>query len=243
MARIEVAAEGLARFADAEFRRQVVEKLKALGFRYVSLDLEGFRSGSLNAVLPPEKLQIADRQVGWAMARENRQPHQDRLAGWRPPAVPRRRGRATPSRARGSCDAGDRRPFARRSPAGAGEWVRLAASRSSMGMTNSAAGPLSSGVAMGRCLASRILRPILESEPSPPRSRAGIGGGPLTVERPRIGHGVGRGDIQLGLGPAWRGARPCPPARGGPPASRGARRPHRRPRPAAAQGSCRAHGR
>ncbi|MGO8689160.1 MAG: ATP-dependent sacrificial sulfur transferase LarE [Thermoguttaceae bacterium] len=62
MARIEVAAEGLARFADAEFRRQVVEKLKGLGFRYVSLDLEGFRSGSLNAVLPPEKLQISDRK-------------------------------------------------------------------------------------------------------------------------------------------------------------------------------------
>ena len=60
MARIEVPAEGLARFADAEFRCQVVEKLKGLGFRYVSLDLEGFRSGSLNAVLPPEKLQIAD---------------------------------------------------------------------------------------------------------------------------------------------------------------------------------------
>ena len=59
MARIEVGPEGLAKFADAEFRRQVVGKLKSLGFRYVSLDLEGFRSGSLNAVLPPESLQIA----------------------------------------------------------------------------------------------------------------------------------------------------------------------------------------
>jgi uncharacterized protein len=59
MARIEVAPEGLAKFADAGFRRQVVEKLKSLGFRYVSLDLEGFRSGSLNAVLPPQSLQIA----------------------------------------------------------------------------------------------------------------------------------------------------------------------------------------
>ncbi len=62
MARIEVASEGLAKFADAEFRRQVVEKLKSLGFRYVSLDLEGFRSGSLNAVLPPESLQIAAKK-------------------------------------------------------------------------------------------------------------------------------------------------------------------------------------
>ncbi len=29
-----------------------LEGLKALGFRYVTLDLEGFRSGSLNASLP-----------------------------------------------------------------------------------------------------------------------------------------------------------------------------------------------
>jgi uncharacterized protein len=58
MARIEVPADALARFADAEFRRRVVEKLKSLGFKYVSLDLEGFRSGSLNAVLPRERLEI-----------------------------------------------------------------------------------------------------------------------------------------------------------------------------------------
>jgi uncharacterized protein len=76
MARIEVAAEGLARFADADFRRQVVEKLKGLGFRYVSLDLEGFRSGSLNAVLAPEKLQIANRQ-GVAESRAEVHQHRD----------------------------------------------------------------------------------------------------------------------------------------------------------------------
>jgi len=62
MARIEVAPDALARFADAAFRRRVVEKLKSLGFKYISLDLEGFRSGSLNVVLPVESLQIADRQ-------------------------------------------------------------------------------------------------------------------------------------------------------------------------------------
>ncbi len=64
MARIEVGADGLGRFADAAFRRRVVERFKALGFKYVSLDLEGFRSGSLNVVLPVESLQIADRQPG-----------------------------------------------------------------------------------------------------------------------------------------------------------------------------------
>ncbi|MGO8751730.1 MAG: ATP-dependent sacrificial sulfur transferase LarE [Thermoguttaceae bacterium] len=58
MARIEVPPETLARFADADFRHQVVEQLRAAGFKYVSLDLEGFRSGSMNAVLPAESLQI-----------------------------------------------------------------------------------------------------------------------------------------------------------------------------------------
>ena len=58
VARIEVAADALTRFADESFRREVVEHLKSLGFKYVSLDLEGFRSGSLNAALPAENLQI-----------------------------------------------------------------------------------------------------------------------------------------------------------------------------------------
>ena len=58
MARIEVPAEALARFTDADFRRKVVEQFRAAGFKYVSLDLEGFRSGSMNAVLPAESLQI-----------------------------------------------------------------------------------------------------------------------------------------------------------------------------------------
>lgn len=61
LARIEVSAEVVARFADPEFRREVVEELKAAGFKYVSLDLAGFRSGSLNEVLPSESLQILSR--------------------------------------------------------------------------------------------------------------------------------------------------------------------------------------
>jgi uncharacterized protein len=61
VARIEVAPDALARFADAEFRRAVVEHFKAAGFKYVALDLEGFRSGSLNAMLPAESLQVLRR--------------------------------------------------------------------------------------------------------------------------------------------------------------------------------------
>jgi uncharacterized protein len=58
VARIEVSAEQLPRFADPDLRRQVVEHLQSVGFQYVSLDLEGFRSGSLNVVLPAEDLEI-----------------------------------------------------------------------------------------------------------------------------------------------------------------------------------------
>ena len=58
VARIEVAPAALARFAEESFRLEVVAYLKSIGFKYVSLDLEGFRSGSLNAVLPIESLQI-----------------------------------------------------------------------------------------------------------------------------------------------------------------------------------------
>jgi uncharacterized protein len=48
LARVEVPPEGLARLADAAVRDALVRRLKELGFRYVTLDLEGFRSGSLN---------------------------------------------------------------------------------------------------------------------------------------------------------------------------------------------------
>jgi uncharacterized protein len=47
IARVEVEAEDLARAA-GEARALIVERLHALGFTYVTLDLMGFRSGSLN---------------------------------------------------------------------------------------------------------------------------------------------------------------------------------------------------
>ncbi|MCK4696731.1 MAG: TIGR00268 family protein, partial [Dehalococcoidia bacterium] len=51
VARIEVPLEDMERFSQAEFRRQVVERLKLIGYTYVALDLQGFRSGSMNEVL------------------------------------------------------------------------------------------------------------------------------------------------------------------------------------------------
>jgi len=62
VARVEVAAGAVPKLIEEPLRREVVEKLKTIGFKYVSLDLEGFRSGSLNAVLPVESLQILPKR-------------------------------------------------------------------------------------------------------------------------------------------------------------------------------------
>jgi len=50
LARIEVPAAELDRFADAALRARVDGHLRELGYQYVALDLRGFRSGSLNEV-------------------------------------------------------------------------------------------------------------------------------------------------------------------------------------------------
>jgi uncharacterized protein len=51
MARIEIAPDELARALEPGMARAIVSAIKPLGFRWVSLDLEGYRSGSLNEVL------------------------------------------------------------------------------------------------------------------------------------------------------------------------------------------------
>jgi uncharacterized protein len=52
-ARIEVDLESLPLLTQPEIRAQVTAKLHQLGYRYVTLDLDGFRSGSTNAVNNP----------------------------------------------------------------------------------------------------------------------------------------------------------------------------------------------
>jgi len=47
-ARIEIQEADISRFLDPEIRVPVTKRLRALGYRYVTLDLEGFRSGRLN---------------------------------------------------------------------------------------------------------------------------------------------------------------------------------------------------
>lgn len=51
-ARIEVGEAEIARFLLPEQRRAIVDFFKATGFTYVSLDLEGYRTGSMNRTLP-----------------------------------------------------------------------------------------------------------------------------------------------------------------------------------------------
>lgn len=50
VARIEVAPEEINRFFDEGFRQQVVTTFKQAGFVYVALDLQGYRTGSMNEV-------------------------------------------------------------------------------------------------------------------------------------------------------------------------------------------------
>jgi uncharacterized protein len=58
LARIEVPADELARLADPEIRRELVNRLKELGFQFVTLDMEGFRSGSLNSLVSLENKRL-----------------------------------------------------------------------------------------------------------------------------------------------------------------------------------------
>lgn len=51
MARIELLPEELDRLIQGETREKIVTSLKEYGFRYVTLDLQGYRTGSMNEVL------------------------------------------------------------------------------------------------------------------------------------------------------------------------------------------------
>lgn len=51
LARIEVYPEEMGRILKEEVRNEVVQRLKEIGYTYITLDLQGFRSGSMNEVL------------------------------------------------------------------------------------------------------------------------------------------------------------------------------------------------
>ena len=55
LVRIEVEAPDLRRLAEPGMRERVIVAMKALGYRYVTLALEGFRSGSMNPETAPDE--------------------------------------------------------------------------------------------------------------------------------------------------------------------------------------------
>lgn len=56
LARIEVLPEDIQRLAS--FNQMIVSKLKSFGYAYVTMDLQGYRTGSLNETVETRKLEI-----------------------------------------------------------------------------------------------------------------------------------------------------------------------------------------
>jgi uncharacterized protein len=56
MARIEVPLNDLPRLFSPEIRSELVSAFSAIGFKFITVDLAGFRSGSLNTLISPEDL-------------------------------------------------------------------------------------------------------------------------------------------------------------------------------------------
>jgi uncharacterized protein len=67
LARVEVSLGDLPRLTAEPLRSQLVRQLDQLGFKFVTLDLHGRRSGSLNSLVPLEQL---ERQDGSALPAE-----------------------------------------------------------------------------------------------------------------------------------------------------------------------------
>jgi len=61
LVRIEIAREEMERALSPQTAAEFTRIFKGLGFKFVTLDLEGFRSGSMNSLLPPEQLQDGRR--------------------------------------------------------------------------------------------------------------------------------------------------------------------------------------
>jgi uncharacterized protein len=51
IARIEVHPEDFKKIATEPNRSKIIKRLKAIGFKYITIDLQGFRSGAMNEVL------------------------------------------------------------------------------------------------------------------------------------------------------------------------------------------------
>jgi uncharacterized protein len=56
LARVEVSVDDLPQLVQPQVRQSMIEAFRSLGFKFVTLDLEGFRSGSLNGLVSVESL-------------------------------------------------------------------------------------------------------------------------------------------------------------------------------------------
>lgn len=65
--RLEIALDELPRAMDPTMRDALLKGCKEAGFLYVTLDLQGYRSGSMNEALPPQELAVASRSPQGAM--------------------------------------------------------------------------------------------------------------------------------------------------------------------------------
>ncbi len=55
IARIEVNPRDIEKIAADPLRSQIVDKMRSLGFKFITVDLQGFRSGSLNEPLSEQE--------------------------------------------------------------------------------------------------------------------------------------------------------------------------------------------
>jgi uncharacterized protein len=62
LARIEIAGEDLPRALNPATMRAISDAVHAAGFRFVALDCDGYRSGSMNDLLPAEAIAAAQRE-------------------------------------------------------------------------------------------------------------------------------------------------------------------------------------
>jgi pyridinium-3,5-biscarboxylic acid mononucleotide sulfurtransferase len=61
VARVEIAEEEMAAALDAAFLRKMAAAVRRAGFPYVAVDCDGYRSGSMNELLPAEMLAVHTR--------------------------------------------------------------------------------------------------------------------------------------------------------------------------------------
>jgi uncharacterized protein len=71
LARIEIPRDDLPRFLDSSVREGLISTLRNLGFNFVTLDLEGFRSGSLNQLVSVEHRRLFLNQTPWDVNNES----------------------------------------------------------------------------------------------------------------------------------------------------------------------------